>query len=86
MFKVVVHKRAVRYLNKLPISQKEKIKDVLKELGIEPLQRSDIKHMLGEWKGYYRIRIGDIRIIFWIDQEENTIYVDHIGPRGDIYK
>ena len=30
-----------------------------------------------EWKGYQRIHIGNIRVIFWIDQEENTIYVDH---------
>jgi len=42
--------------------------------------------MLGEWDGYQRIKIGNIRIIFWVDSEKNTIYVDHIGPRGDIYK
>ncbi len=26
------------------------------------------------------------RIIFWLDEIENVLYVDHIGPRGDIYK
>ena len=26
------------------------------------------------------------RIIFWYDSNEDVIYVDHIGPRGDIYK
>ena len=36
--------------------------------------------------GYYRLRIGDERIIFWVERQEVTIYVDHIGPRGDIYK
>ena len=48
--------------------------------------RTDIKQMVGDWKGYYRMRVGDIRIIFWIDQELKTIYIDHIGSRGDIYK
>ena len=42
--------------------------------------------MLGKWEGYYRIRIGNVRVIFWIDQQEATIYIDHIGPRGDVYK
>ncbi len=83
MFKVVVHRRAARYLRKLPTSQKERIKKALRELETEPLQRPDIKHMLGEWKGYHRIRIGDIRLIFWINQAEGTIYID---PRGDVYK
>ena len=42
--------------------------------------------MVGEWQGYYRLRIGDFRVIFWLDQEARIIYVDYIGPRGDIYK
>jgi mRNA interferase RelE/StbE len=86
MFKVVVHRQVARYLKKLSESQREKIKEVLRELEKEPFQKSDVKHMLGEWKGYHRIRVGNIRIIFWIDQKENIIYVDHIGPRGDVYK
>jgi len=57
MFKVIVHKRAARYLKTLPKAQKEKVKNILKELGREPLQRADVKHMLGEWEGYHRIRI-----------------------------
>jgi len=42
--------------------------------------------MAGEWTGYQRIRIGDLRVIFWYDEQEDIIYIDHIGPRGDIYK
>jgi mRNA interferase RelE/StbE len=42
--------------------------------------------MVGEWTGYHRIRVGNLRIIFWYDQSNELIYVDHIGPRGDAYK
>lgn len=42
--------------------------------------------MLGEWKGYHRLRFGDLRVLFWFDPEAKTVYVDHIGPRGDVYK
>ncbi len=86
MYKVIVHKRAAKYLKKLQKPQKETIKNALKELGKEPSKRADTKHMVGEWKGYHRIRIANYRIVFWISHEEKVIYVDHIGSRGDIYK
>ena len=41
--------------------------------------------MAGDWAGYHRVRVGNVRVIFWIDKD-NLISVDHIGPRGDIYK
>ncbi len=86
MFKIIVHKRALKYLNKLTSPKKAKIKELLTELIDNPIQHEDLKPMLGEWKGYYRIRIGNIRLIFWVDQVKEIIYVDHIGPRGDVYK
>jgi mRNA interferase RelE/StbE len=85
-YKVIVHKRAVRYLNNLPESQRKRIKQSLKELENGIAEKKNIKPMVGEWKGYYRMRIGDIRIIFWVDHKLMTIYIDHIGPRGDVYK
>jgi len=42
--------------------------------------------MAGEWSGYHRLRIGKYRIIYWFDEKEDIVYVDHIGPRGDVYK
>ena len=63
-----------------------KIKAVLRQLEQGPLEHADVKHMLGEWKGYSRIRIGKIRIIFFYDAVDDTVYVDHVGPRGDVYK
>jgi len=86
MFKIIVHKRALKYLNKLTSFRKAKIKKLLTELINNPIQREDVKPMLGEWKGYYRIKIGNMRLIFWVDQVKKIIYVDHIGPRGDVYK
>ena len=85
MFRVVVHKRAASYIKRLPREQRERLKKILKELSYDPF-RAGAKAMAGEWRGYYRLRIGNLRAIFWIDQETRTIYVDYIGPRGDVYK
>lgn len=62
------------------------LQSLLSDLALEPVRRPDVNPMVGEWKGYYRIRVGDMRIIFWLDTQEMTVYVDHIGPRGDVYK
>ncbi|MBT3880692.1 MAG: hypothetical protein HON76_01010 [Candidatus Scalindua sp.] len=45
----------LKYLNKLTPFKKTKIKKILTELINNPIQREDVKPMLGEWKGYYRI-------------------------------
>jgi len=85
-YKVIVHKRAARYLKSLPEFQKQHIKQSLRELEHGITDKMDVKLMAGEWRGYYRMRIGDIRVIFWIDHKLKTIYVDHIGSRGEVYK
>jgi mRNA-degrading endonuclease RelE of RelBE toxin-antitoxin system len=36
-------------------------------------------------KGYYRIRIGELRIIFKVDKEPKKIYIEEIGYRKKIY-
>ena len=86
MSNVVVHRHAAKYLKRLPKETKDRIKDILKQLENNPLDHSGIKQMFGEWAGYRRIRVGKLRIIFWFDTKEDVVYVDHIGPRGDVYK
>ena len=38
--------------------------EILKRFKLENIQL-DIKQMKGKWHGFYRLRIGDIRIIFY---------------------
>jgi mRNA interferase RelE/StbE len=86
MSKVIVHHHAVKYLNRLPKKIKDQIKEILKQLEKNPIEQSNVTHMVGKWAGYHRIRAGKFRIIFWYDQSDDVVYIDHIGPRGDVYK
>lgn len=85
VYRIVVHRRAARYLNRLPAPQHDRLKEALGRLAYFPADLHDVRAMQGEWQGYRRIRLGEMRIIFWVDEKARTIYVDHIGPRGDIY-
>jgi len=46
----------------------------------------DLKKLLGDWEGYYRIRVGKVRIIFEIDKENKKIFVERVDHGGDVYK
>jgi len=86
MSEVIVHRRALRYLQRLSHPDRERVRTALAHLAENPAAYLGVVPMAGEWTGYQRIRIGDLRVIFWYDEQDDLIYVDHIGPRGDIYK
>lgn len=44
----------------------------------------DIKALSGEWDGYFRLRIGDFRVIFHAVQE--TITIVRVRHRSDVYR
>lgn len=46
----------------------------------------DLKNLVGDWEGYYRLRKGKLRIIFKIDTSERILYVEKIDFRGSVYK
>jgi mRNA-degrading endonuclease RelE of RelBE toxin-antitoxin system len=37
-------------------------------------------------EGKYRYEVGDLRIVYRINETDKTILIEAIGPRGDIYK
>ena len=85
MNEVIVHKRAVKYLRRLPANRKEQIKLELAKLGEEP-ELDGTSEMKGHWQPYRKLRIGSYRVLYYYEESKGTIYVDYIGSRGDIYK
>jgi len=37
-------------------------------------------------QGSYRLRVGNIRIIYSVDDAIKIVYIEVIGFRGDVYK
>ena len=61
-------KKAVKYINTLDRPTKQRIKNA-----VEKLPTGDIKKLKGVENGY-RLRVGDLRVLFSI--EDNDIYID----------
>jgi mRNA interferase RelE/StbE len=72
-----------KYLETLNEPIKSRIKNGLEKLEKEPPQ-GDIKPITGSDE--FRLRIGNYRILFSIDLNQNTIFIHEIGVRGQIYK
>jgi len=86
MPRLVVHKRAARYLERMDARIKKQLIARLEELARDPDIMSGVKPMAGEWAGFFRLRHGDLRVIYIHDRAGDSIIIAHIGPRGDVYK
>jgi mRNA interferase RelE/StbE len=86
MPKLVVHARPARYIKRLDARLKAQLIEKLGVLAKNPHAMPGIKPMAGEWAGFYRLRHGDLRIIYLYDRANDTIVIAHVGPRGDAYK
>ena len=71
-------KKAVKYINSTDKPTKSRLKEA-----IEKIPLGDIKKLQGVDNGY-RLRVGDLRVLFSI--EDDIIYIDNILPRGQVYK
>jgi hypothetical protein len=54
-YKVIVHKRAARYLKSLPEFQRQRIKQSLKELEDGITDNVDVKSMVGECNRWFGV-------------------------------
>lgn len=81
MFSVVIKKRAKKFIDKLPKNEKMRIVSAIEKLP----DGEDIKALRGH-RDILRLRVGDYRILYTINNDKLVIIVVDIGNRGDIYK
>jgi mRNA interferase RelE/StbE len=82
---LVINKQARKALKSLSRIDRNRITEKIVMLGRNPDDPSlDIKRLQGE--PYYRLRVGQWRIIFDRNDELKIIAIEKIKPRGDAYK
>lgn len=85
MYRLLYHPRCEKGLQKLNKKLQAKVISKIEELCQDPFaQKMDVKKMV-QTKQSYRLRMGNLRIIYEVDQKTKTIYVQEIGFRGQIY-
>jgi mRNA interferase RelE/StbE len=80
---ISIQRRAQKELSKLPLGAYEPVREAIRALAHNPRPIGCQKLTA---RAGWRIKIGDFRVIYEIDDKEQTILVLHIGRRRDIYR
>jgi mRNA interferase RelE/StbE len=83
MYEVIFQVDIKKYLKKLPKNDGEKIFEAIETLSKEPRPRGveKLKNRLG-----YRIRTGNYRVVYTINDKKLIILVIDVNDRKDVYR
>lgn len=82
-YTISILRRAQKELAQLPGGVYEQVRDVIRNLTHSPRPPGCMK--LTARPGW-RLRVGDYRLIYEIDDKNQTILILHAGHRRDIYR
>ncbi len=81
---ILVAKPAKKDLERLPKKIYQRISEDIFLLAKDPFPPNSKK--LQSEDGFYRIRIGDYRVVYQLNLKEKTIIVTRVKHRKDIYR
>ncbi len=84
MYKIIIKRKPQRFLDKITKTEKIRIAESILDLKYDPTN-GDIKKLSGEFKGFYRLRVGKTRILFTKDTTLQELTIHIIDNRGDVY-
>ncbi|WDL95903.1 type II toxin-antitoxin system RelE family toxin [Alicyclobacillus sp. ALC3] len=84
MYSLIFSKDARKFIEKQTPQTKQRIRNALLQLAEDPFSNRQVKRLKGT-EDILRLRVGDLRVVFSIEDEKLAILVISIGSRGDIY-
>jgi mRNA interferase RelE/StbE len=85
MYRIKISNSSKQYLKKVNNNTLAKLTKSIDDLKLEPMPINS-KKLKGKFGEFYRIRVGDYRVIYTIIEKEKVIIIEKIGSRKDIYK
>ncbi|MEO5364494.1 MAG: type II toxin-antitoxin system RelE/ParE family toxin [Magnetococcus sp. DMHC-8] len=85
VYQVQIRREAKRKLQSLPVKERLRITDKIMELGLDPDDANlDTTPLTGS--RFWRLRVGNWRVIYDRQEVLRIIAVERIRSRGDVYK
>ncbi len=85
-YRLLFLKEAAEEFKRLDKVVQRIIKEKLELLAEDPNRlKNNIKPLKGEYRGLYRLRVGNYRVVYRLDREQIVIIIVRIGHRGEIY-
>jgi len=86
MYKIELSKKAAKFYQKVDTVTARRPNLTFAKLSKGPFRHPNIKPLTGELEGSFRLRVGDIRVIYSVDERDKIVYIEVIHFRGDVYK
>lgn len=81
MYRIIIKKPAKKFIDRLPMNEKRRIVEAIERLPAG----EDIKRLKGH-ADLLRLRVGEYRIIYTVDNGELVVCIIDAGNRGEIYR
>ena len=82
-YKIELTEDVLEQLSKIPRNVRNSILNAIEERLSENPYR--FKPLVCNWKGYFRMRFGDYRIIYKVDESIVTVVIVRVDVRGNVY-
>jgi mRNA interferase RelE/StbE len=82
-YKVVFKPSVEKDLRCLPHTVLTRVLSKIQELQVNPISRESVK--ISGAERFYRVRVGDYRVIYSIDRNEMTIIIHYVRHRRHAY-
>jgi mRNA interferase RelE/StbE len=83
-YEIRIKRTAQKDLANLHSGLKLAVKAAIDNLAADPRPHGS-RPLYGRLKGLWRIRVGDYRVVYRIDDPAHTVTIAAIGPRGGVY-
>jgi len=80
-FRVLLNPKAAQFLSKADPSLSRRLKDSLRELETAPQEKGErLRH-----SSFWRLRVGNYRVIYEVDEVNRRVIILFVGHRRDEY-
>lgn len=83
MYSIEIKQSAAREIETLPLADRRRVVERIGRLADDPRPRGCEKLAGGE---RYRVRQGDYRIAYSVEDERLTVWIVKVGNRRDVYR
>jgi mRNA interferase RelE/StbE len=84
VYQIEYSKQSIRVLRRMPTNTAMLIRSRIETVALDPFAAPGVKKLVG--RDGYRLRVGDWRVLYFLDGQRLRVLVTEIGPRGGIYQ
>ena len=83
-YRLTITREAVKSLDAIQKRDRVRIYERLDQLAVDPFGMTGVKKLKGQ--DNYRLRVGDYRVLYLIEDSDLLILVVEVGHRREVYR